>query len=305
LQKTFLPRPGRLWGCAALALLALVSTGCLGPVRRTTVVASSQAPAPALDATLPDLLTRLNNQSEKIQTLSATVDFQPTAGSVYSGVIKEYHDVKGFILLKKPAMIRILGQAPVVRTNIFDMVSDGREFRLSIPPKQKFIVGKTEFRRPSKNALENLRPQHILDALVIPPLDRAASQVSFEEDEADGRRYYVLTALQPVGIDEFSPLRKIWFDRSDLNIARLQIYSTGGTYIEDVHYSGYQDFEGVSYPTKIRLQRPVEDYALEIDVEKAVFNQPIPEEKFELKKPANAQLVELSDAAGPGGSHGK
>jgi outer membrane lipoprotein-sorting protein len=268
-------------------------------------VAPSQAPAPALEATLPDLLARLNNQSEKIQTLTATVDLQPTAGSVYSGVIKEYHDVKGFVLLKKPAMIRILGQAPVVRTNIFDMVSDGQEFRVSIPPKQKFIVGKTEFKRASKNTLENLRPQHILDALVVPPIDRAADDVSFEENEADGHRYYVLTALKPLGKGEFAPVRRIWFDRSDLNVARLQIYAGGGTFVEDVHYSAYQNFEGVSYPTDIRLQRPIEDYALDITVEKAVFNQPIPADKFELEKPANAQLVELSDAVQPEAPRGK
>lgn len=233
------------------------------------------------------------------------MDLQPTAGSVYSGVIKEYHDVKGFVLLKKPGMIRILGQAPVVRTDIFDMVSDGREFRLSIPPKQKFIVGKTDFNRASKNTLENLRPQHIFDALVIPPIDRASGRISFEEDEADGRRYYVVTLLKAAGENEFSPVRKIWFDRSDLNVARLQIYAAAGTYIEDVRYSGYQDFEGVSYPTDIRLQRPIEDYALEIKVEKAVFNRPIPAEKFELKKPANSQLVELSGKAGQEGADGK
>jgi outer membrane lipoprotein-sorting protein len=277
----------------------------MSPVRQTTVVAPSQAPAPALEATLSGLLARLNNQSEKIQTLTATVDLQPTAGSVYSGVINEYHDVKGFVLIKRPAMIRILGQAPVVRTDIFDMVSDGREFRVSIPPKQKFIVGKTEFKRASKNALENLRPQHIFDALVIPPLDRAADDVSFEEDESDGHRYYVLTELKAAGTGEFSPVRKLWFDRSDLNVARLRIYASGGTLVEDVRYSAYRDFDGISYPTDIQFHRPIEDYALGITVEKAVFNRPIPAEKFELKKPANAQLVELSDVAEPEGPHGK
>ncbi len=103
--------------------------------------------------------------------MTATVDLEPTTGSIYSGVIKEYHDVRGFILIQSPAMIRMQGQAPVVRTDIFDMVSNGEEFRLYIPPLQKFVVGKTAFRRPSKNSLENLRPQHILEALLIPPVD--------------------------------------------------------------------------------------------------------------------------------------
>jgi hypothetical protein len=306
LHEGFLERPCRFGGRIALAVVGLTLTGCLNPVKKTTrVVPPAGTPAQVLDATLPDLVARLNRQSEKIQTLKATVDLQPTAGSVYSGVIKEYHDVRGFILIKKPAMIRILGQAPVVRTDIFDMVSDGQEFRLSIPPKHKFIVGKTDLKRPAKNALENIRPQHIFDALVIPPIQTEEGKLEFEEYEAEGRRFYVITVLKDAGGGGFTPLRKIWFDRSDLNVARLQLYGPGGVYMEDVDYSGYKDFAGVPYPTDIRLTRPVEDYAFGITVEKADFNLPIGPEKFELKQPAGAQRVELSDAAAPEGTHGK
>jgi outer membrane lipoprotein-sorting protein len=256
-------------------------------------------PAPAIEAALPDLLARLKAQSDKIQTLSATVDFQPTTGSIYTGVIKEYHDVKGFILVKKPAMIRILGQAPVVRTNIFDMVSDGREFRLYIPPKQKFIVGMTTFSRPGKNSLENLRPQHILEALLIPDLNQTEAKLSFEEDTAENRRYYIVTALVAGADGELYPSRRLWFDRTDLNVARQLIYGPRGSELEEAEYSGYQDFQGVSYPSHIDIRRPIEDYRLAIHIEKAKFNQPIEPEKFELKKPASAQLVELSAAQDP------
>jgi hypothetical protein len=306
LHEGFLRRPSRFLGHSALVLAILTLTSCLSPVKKTTrVTLPSGAPASALEATLPELVARLDSQSEKIQTLTATVDLQPTAGSVYSGVIKEYHDVRGFILIKKPAMIRILGQAPVVRTNIFDMVSDGREFWLSIPPKQKFIVGKNNFKRVSANELENIRPQHIFDALVIPPVHEPGEKLAFEEYESDAHRYYVISVLKEAVSGELLPVRKIWFDRADLNVARLQIYGPGGVYLEDVAYSGYRDFAGVSYPTDIRLHRPAEDYQFEITVEKAVFNQPIGPERFELKKPAGAQLVELSDAARPEGAHGK
>ncbi len=261
-------------------------------------------PPPALDATLPDLLTKLTRQNEQIQTLTATVDFEPTAGSVYSGVIKEYHDVKGFILFKKPSLIRILGQAPVVRTGIFDMVSDGQEFRLYVPPKHKFIVGKTTFTRPAKNALENLRPQHILDALLIPDLSAGDAKLAFEEMDWNNRRYYVVTALGADGGRELFPLRKVWFARADLSVARQQIFGPQGSYLEDVKYSHYKDFDGISYPSRIEIQRPIEDYALSITIEKATFNQPIAPEKFELKKPDNAELVEVGSAARGEAPHG-
>ena len=305
MRKGFPSLTDRKWRWSALAFACVALAGCVGPVRRTTRIDPSDMPAPALEATLPDLLERLDSQSEKIQTLTATVDLQPTAGSVYSGVIREYHDVRGFILIKKPDLIRILGQAPVVRTDIFDMVSDGQEFRLSIPIKQKFIVGKTALKRTSQNALENLRPQHIFEALVIPPIDHSTSKFVFEQANENGHRFYIVTVLKAAGENEFVPIRKIWFDRSDLNVSRMQIYGDEGSYTEDVHYSYYRDFDGITFPGQIDLQRPIEDYRLAITIEKGVFNEDLPAEKFELAKPAGAQLVDLSKESGSEASHGK
>ena len=130
--------------------------------------------------------------------MTATVDLEPTAGSVYSGVIKEYHDVRGFILLKKPSMLRLLGQAPVVRTNIFDMVSNGDEFRLSLPIQNKFVIGKTSVQHPAKNALENLRPQHILQALLVPPSIRNTSRRFGKRLTTiqKAKRFYVVNIVQ-------------------------------------------------------------------------------------------------------------
>ena len=180
-----------------LAALILAAPGCLGP--KVTHVPNPGQSTPARDASLAELVTKINSWSDAIQTMTATIDLEPTAGSVYSGVIKEYHDVKGFILLKKPSTLRMLGQAPVVRTTIFDMVSDADQFRLYIPPKGKFIVGKTTFQHPAKNALENLRPQHILQALSVPPIDEEHERAYREklDRESQLKRYFVVSIIEP------------------------------------------------------------------------------------------------------------
>ena len=293
MRKEFPGRQRPRWGALALLSVILAFSGCA--VRRETRIHPSELPPPTLEASATDLVAKVNARSEAVRTLVATVDLEPTAGSVYSGVIKEYRDVRGFILLERPAMIRMVGQAPVVRTTIFDMVSDGREFRLSIPPKQKFIVGKTDYHRPVKNSLENLRPQHILDALLVPSIDPANEKYIFEEAEESARRYYVLSVVGSGNDGELALRRKVWFDRSTLEVTRLQLYATKGAYIEDVRYAAYQDFQGVSYPTRIEISRPVEDYRLAITIRKATFNQPIEAEKFELKKPDGAELVVLGE----------
>ena len=275
-----------------MAAALLLAPGCL--LRRQTRIPPSQLPLPAREASLPDLVAKLDASSQSVRTLTATVDLEPTAGSIYSGVIKEYHDVRGFILIEKPAMIRVLGQAPVVRTDIFDMVSNGEEFRLYIPPTQKFIVGKTTFRRPAKNSLENLRPQHILEALLVPGLDASHEKCFLEQAQEAERRYYVVGVVDSTEAGELRLKRKAWFDRADLELVRMQFYEAEGLYVEDVHYSGYQDFQGVTYPSRIQVARPVEDYRLTINILKATFNQPIDAEKFVLTQPPGTQLVRLA-----------
>jgi len=250
--------------------------------------------APPRQATVAELARAVDAWSQRINTMTATVEFKPSTGSVYTGVINEYQTVGGFVLLKNPATIRILGQAPVVKTEIFDMVSDGRQFRVSIPAKNKFIVGSVDYRGSANQPLENLRPAHILDALLIPPVDETSEKFFNEEVHASNDKYYyVINVVEPNGSGELALKRKVWIDRSDLSITGLQLYGPGGTLMEGVEYTDYRDFQGIRYPAQITLNRPEEGYTLSITVERATFNQPIPQDKFVLKRPPNSTLVEL------------
>jgi hypothetical protein len=94
LRKAIVDRAKALSGFGLLALL-LAAPGCA--VRKVTHVQAPGKTLPALNAGLPELTSKINNWSGSVQTLVATVDLEPTAGSVYTGVIKEYHDGKGFV----------------------------------------------------------------------------------------------------------------------------------------------------------------------------------------------------------------
>lgn len=287
-----MPLTGRF--AAILILLGLVLGGWDCAVKRTIRVTPPPASTPPRQASVAELVKDVDAWSKDITTLTATVEFKPTTGSVYTGVIKEYQNVHGFILMKKPTMIRIIGQAPVVKTEIFDMVSDGQQFRVSIPPKNKFIIGNNNYHGSAKKPLENLRPSHILDALLIHPINETKEKFFNEEAHTStGQYFYILNIVEPDGAGELTLKRKVWFDRANLDISRLQIYGAGGAPVEDVNYADYRDFHGIRYPAQITLNRPEEGYTLTITVEKATFNQPIPPEKFVLKKPPNATLIEL------------
>src|SRR6267143_1973631 len=148
--------------------LVSVSCGCGGRTIKTTTKLPPHAKPVVRDATREELLEKYNEIARGVNSVNATVELKPTAGSKYSGVIEEYHEVKAFLLAGRPAQIRMIGQAPVVGTTVFDMASDGETFRVFIPSKHKFLVGTVAVEKNSSKPIENLRPQHLLDALLWP-----------------------------------------------------------------------------------------------------------------------------------------
>jgi outer membrane lipoprotein-sorting protein len=297
----------RVKTCMILATLAVISGGCRGTgVTGTTVVPPQQRPV-VKDAAREELLEQYNVIARGTRTLNATVELKPTAGSKYSGVIDEYHEVKAFLLAARPAEIRVIGQAPVVGTTVFDMASDGETFRVSIPSKNKFLVGSVAVERASSKPIENLRPQHLLDALLWPEI-RKEETVTLKEFNDEKARYYVLTVLR--GGYQVEVLREIWFDRSDLQVARMQTFGPKGLLLSDIQLANWQPLDttagqtaaaapstGVtSFPRVLRIDRPKDDYKLDLQVTKITLNEDIPTDRFKLEQPTGAELVHVGDA---------
>jgi hypothetical protein len=289
-----------LW--TILATVAVISGGCRGGGVRT--MKNRPGPAPViLNANKEELLEKYNQIANGVKTFNATVELKPTAGSKYSGVIEEYHEVKAFLLASRPSEIRVIGQAPVIGKTIFDMTSDGQTFKVSVPSKDKFLVGPVALERTSDKPIENLRPQHLLDALLWPEIQKEES-VLFEEFNDDIARYYVLTVLR--GGYRTEILRKVWFDRTDLHIARLETYGPKGLLLSDVHVSDWQpvvpDQEHPNnsgngnlppFPRAIRIERPHDDYRLDLQIAKLALNDPIPPDRFKLEQPPGTELVRV------------
>jgi len=253
------------------------------------------------------LLDQYNRIARNTKALNATVELKPTAGSKYSGVIDEYHEVKAFLLAARPAQIRMIGQAPVVGTTVFDMASDGETFRVFIPSKHKFLVGTVAAEKNSSKPIENLRPQHLLDALLWPEI-RKEESTTLREFNDENARYYVLTVLR--GGYQLEVLREIWFDRADLHVARIETFGPKGLLVSDIHLADWRPIDNAlgqnaqaapsdgvtSFPRSIRLERPHDDYKLDLQVTKISLNEEIPAERFHLEQPAGAELVRVSDA---------
>lgn len=281
-----------------LLTLSAVAGGCGGHtgVTKTTTVAPAARPV-YREATREQLLDHYNGLAHSLQSVNATVDLKPYAGSAYSGVITEYHEVKAFLLAERPYDIRMIGQVPVIGKTVFDMASNGQNFEVLIPSKNKFLVGPVSLTRPSSKPIENLRPQHLVDALLWPDI-RKEEVVLPEEFNDELARYYVLSVLRGGYQSEF--LRKIWFDRSDLHLARMQTYGPKGALLSDVRYAEWQAVDSADsglreYPRAIRIDRPHDDYRLELTVAKVALNEQVPAERFTLTAPEGAEVVNLAN----------
>jgi hypothetical protein len=292
------------------ATLAVFSSGCRGGGAVSTKTTIPQSVKPVVrDATSEELLEKYNQIAQGVRTVNATVELKPTAGSKYSGLIEEYHEVKAFLLAARPAEIRMIGQAPVVGTTVFDMTSDGETFRVWIPSKNKFLVGQVAAERASNKPIENLRPHHLLDALLWPEI-RKEEMVLFEEFNDDTARFYILTVLR--GGYRTEILRKIWFDRVDLQVARLQSFGPKGVLFSDVRLSDWQPLAAAeqnqasgsavgpvnAFPRAIRIDRPHDDYRLDLQITKINLNAEIPADRFKLDQPSGSEVVRVGENEG-------
>lgn len=250
-----------------------------------------------MNSTKAELIDRYNHEASAVRTINAAVRMSPTAGSALSGVIENYHQVNGYVLAERPDSIRVIGQAPVIAKDIFDMASDGQVFHIFIPSKNEFIEGPADLRLAGKHPIENLRPQHLFDALIWPAIGNDAP-VLLEEADALPIHYYVLTVAAN-GSQGWELQRKVWFDRASLQIARIQTYDAAGAVISDVQMKDWQPADAVDYPRHILIDRPIDEYRLDIAITQLTVNQAMSADRFQLAQPAGTQLVRLSEDAHP------
>ena len=277
----------------------LPTAGC---VFRTRPVEDRYSTAPLLDSSQEGLIDSVNNEAQAIRTLKATVDIDSSAGGMKKGHVTDYKEIRGYVLARKPDSLHMTGLMPFVRTTAFDMVSEGRDFKLWIPPKNKFVVGENQ--TPPVNSdqpMENIRPQNIYEALLIRRIDPKTEIAVLEngyETLHDGKGHrvlqedYELTVIKKAE-NGWALERKIIFSRTDLKPHEQFIYTEDGKVATDAKYAEYKDFSGTIFPSRIQIYRPQEEYDITLNMLKVEINTPLKDEQFVLTQPAGAQVVHL------------
>jgi outer membrane lipoprotein-sorting protein len=267
--------------------------GCL--VRRRVIQRGGKSTVQKLlTASEKELEELVAEQFKAVQDFSATVDMVPALGSAEKSRITEYKDVRAYILFRKQAFIRLIGLFPVVRNKAFDMVSNGNQFELYLPSKNLFIQGRNDVTALSPNKIENWRPQHFLEALLVHPVEPDEKPFLLNlTDEDDASYILVLVHTGPNG--DMHIARSIWVDRINLRIARLLVFDDTGNILTDARYTQWQVYDGVPFPKQIVLNRPRDEYSVVITMVKLDINKGVAEDKFVLEQPEGTQLRTLTE----------
>jgi hypothetical protein len=286
----------------AILFVAVLSTTSCGVFLRTRPVEEQYSKVPLQASTQQGLIDLINRQAEALHSLKATVDIDTSVGGMKKGHYTDYKEIRGYVLARKPDSLHMVGLMPIVRTTAFDMVSDGQDFRLWIPTKNRFVIGKNEVATPNTDQpMENIRPQNIYEALLIRRIDPASEIAVLENGyetlhDSKGHRVlqddYELTVIQKYE-KGWRLARKIIFGRIDLKPHRQYIYSEDGTVATDARYAEYKDFDGFSFPSRIEIFRPQEEYDITLNMLKVDINKPLTDEQFVLEQPAGAVVVHL------------
>lgn len=277
----------------ALALISgFSSSSCVVKrviVRHNKAVVAGAAPV-LMIATRDELNIRLTNLYNAIMSFQATVDMSPSVGSVYKGAITEIKDVRGYVLFRKPDEIHIIGLLPVVRTKAFDMVSDGKDFKLYLVSRNLFVEGSNSAPPTSKKQIENLRPDAFLSSMLVRPAEPGVETPVLQDNTDEENAYYILQFIRTDADGTLSIPRSVWFDRLDLSIARQLVYDKTGEIVSDTRYSKWQPYNAIMFPAHIDINRLQDGYGVVMDVVEMQMNVSLTDDKFDLPQPEGAQL---------------
>ncbi|MDE1178737.1 MAG: hypothetical protein PW789_19350 [Edaphobacter sp.] len=289
----------------ALGALAVAPalTGCLS---HTRIVPKTRMADVIISTSLEAMAKQINSRYDSIKTFNASVEISATTGGGLQGKETQSLAFSGYILMRKPEFLRVLLLLPVVRTQALDMVSDGQNFKLYIPPRKRAIVGSNKLTTKSKNGLENLRPEVIFDSMFIQGPDenqiismttdtRVIESGKKKKDLIEEPAYAVQILNKSEGSDtrEVKTIRVIHINSTDLLPYQQDIYDADGKVITKAYYSDYHWYGHTPFPSKIIIERPSDHYSLTINIAKLTLNENLDDDQFELKIPEGVSVETL------------
>ncbi len=187
-----------------------------------------------------------------------------------------YRSADGDVVVQRPGKIYLKVQVPIIHSDVAQMTSDGKTFRVAVLQDnaggkyKKFVKGNnnadysklqqslkdvvvdgTKATKESVNAFANIRPQHFTDAMLVRPTETTnaysmSTTFQIEEDATQPaksplrqvmRGYYFLDEFSKEPDGSLQIQRRFWFDRvGGIRLARQQLFDPKGEIETDIVY---------------------------------------------------------------------
>ena len=283
----------------ALILLGLIP-GCASMVKDTKKVQVPTAYQQAKTAGVDELVALVNERYSGFESLVAgrfEVEFQ--GGSAELGFVEKYPKGKGYLAVRLPASVYVNILNPLTSSTVVAMASRNENFQIWAPRENKYLIGQTNVPLDEERPMFNVRPQHLLNALVIEklPTEDPLSAIFLEEEQDASFKYYVLNVItRPSPDARFCLSRRIWIERSAMRMTRQQYYDCG-TPTSVIKYARPIEQGGFLVSAAVDVERIREHYRIRLEMapESLEVNRAIKDERFDIPKPAGAELVVVGE----------
>jgi hypothetical protein len=282
-------------GVSYLLLTVALFTGCISHTRH---LAKDQVLLKAQTISRSALLDKLKSRSLEIKTLTVTKSSIKPSHILSGEAIKDFTGAGATIVVDRPSHIYM--EIEKIGATVADMVSDGKLYKVSIPHIGSGRYGVGDAAEPPETVEFpfNLRPSHILDALFVDGEQyMGASGITTVVKEAtnpqsDGVHSYYLVDFAMGEV----PLEELWVDRTGtaMQVTRKIQYKEDGRIEADIQYSDYGMFDSISFPKQIVIRRPIENYSLELQLQKLELNKSVDSEAFDLPRPPGAEDFDVN-----------
>ena len=148
-----------------------------------------------------------------------------------------------------------------------------------------------------------MRPGFFFDAMMVRGLEPGDlyAVVSDSETIEDAAKKHLFTVPEYVlsitrgkpGSQQLTPVRVVTFHRDDLLPYQQDLYDNDGNLETEVFYSQYVDYGTSTFPSKVTIKRPLEEYQIVMTVEKITENMQLTDDQFELKIPEGTKIQNL------------
>jgi hypothetical protein len=246
------------------------------------------------------LLAIYNNQAHLTQTVKAVAEVRVIRGPKFGKSAGKSRVIGSFMDFEQPAWLRVIGVVPLAGTKIFDLSSDGREFRLMAPDHDKMtlFIGPSESEPDFTAGSLNLRPQEFLDAL---RWEEGKLAFKSESRPAVSSQSFMVDIDLPSRTGK-SVSGKLQFDLTAGTVSSLRIYNATGEILSELAYADWRAASGAPgqtkedcFPHHVRVIHPVEDYQIDIRFLEVARNSPLPRADFRFKPPHGIPVVRVSE----------